>query len=66
MFKSACRYCGHSNCHGISQQLSCDSDSPYGGEILNRIWKPWCRQYAPFDNLEFIEWKYAKKESQKI
>jgi len=61
MYNNACRVCGHDNCHGLSQQLVCDRDIQEAGSILKRIWNPWCRQYVPLDNLEYLEYMNEKK-----
>lgn len=63
MFKSRCRQCGHDNCHGITQRLSCNRGIVGNGVwegIMGSIYKPWCAEYVPSDNFEFIEWHYRK------
>jgi hypothetical protein len=34
--------------------------------ILGGVYKPWCMQYVPSDNLEYLEFLYEKKKEVKI
>ena len=54
--------CGHDDCHGLSQLLPCERERvAVAARILGGIYKPWCRQYIPSDNLEYLEWYCEQK-----
>jgi len=61
MYESVCRVCGHDNCHGLSQKLGCYRDIEGFGHILEVIYKPWCTEHVPLDNLEYLEYLNEKK-----
>lgn len=67
MFNSSCRVCGHDDCHGLSQMLPCERERvAVAARILGGVYKPWCMQYVPSDNLEYLEFLYEKKKEVKI
>lgn len=60
--KESCRICNHDNCHGLAQKLPCCQEiCGYEGNILKGIFKPWCIEFVPSDNLEYLEYMNEKK-----
>lgn len=66
IYSSACRICGHDDCHGLSQMLPCERERvAVAAKILGNIYKPWCTEHIPLDNLEYLEWCVEKKGEDK-
>jgi hypothetical protein len=66
IYDSVCRVCGHDDCHGLSQMLPCERERvAVAARILGGIYKPWCTEHVPKDNLEYLEYKYEKKSQNR-